>query len=176
MSATQTKAPTFDPQALYDEILFMPGNVDGFDKKGNPLDRRGKILPVRESVKYRLQNGAIFDAAGQPVEDPPENVRKQLETMRAEHPRPGITHAARMRKCPVPGCPFRTPREEFYRGHRLLHKEVSDEEWQRLEGGAGPARPTFSLGDFADPSEVMDRFTGGEGGTAPETESGQGEG
>ena len=97
MSAVQTKERTFDPLGLYDEILFMPGDVDGFDRKGNPLNVKGKVLAVRESVRYRLQNGEIFDAAGQLVEDPPKRVREQAEKMRAEHPRPGITHAARMR-------------------------------------------------------------------------------
>ena len=176
MSAVETKERTFDPLGLYDEILFMPGDVDGFDRKGNPLNAKGKILAVRESERYRLQNGSIFDAGGQLVEDPPKRVREQVEKMKADHPRFGITHAARMRKCPVPNCPFRTPREEFYRGHRRLHMEVSDEEWARLEGGAGPQRPMFSLGDSANPSEFMQQFTGGAGGTAPETESAQGEG
>ena len=176
MTAVQTNGRTFDPLGLYDEILFMPGDVDGFDRKGNPLNVKGKVLPVRASVKYRLQDGLVFDAAGVRVEKPPKQVRDQVEKMIAEHPRPGITHAARWRRCPVPGCTFRTPRDEFYRGHRQLHKEVGDEEWSRLEGGAGPKPVVFNLGDFANPTEVMQQFTEGGAGAQPRSESPQGEG
>lgn len=175
MSATQTTEPKLDWDQLYLIFNLMPGPIEGFDRQGNPLDKRGKVMPVRESQKFILQHGRVFDEAGALVEKPPRNVVQMVEEMREKHPQPGITHAGRVWRCPVPGCSFVRSKEEHYREHKRLHKEISTEQWARLEG-AKDIRQVVNLSDFQDPSEVMHHFTEGVAGTAPVRESPQGDG
>ncbi len=172
---TTTQTGRLDWNRLYVVFNLMPGNIEGFDRRGNPLDKRGKVMPMRESAKYILQDGRIFDEAGNLVEHPPAEVRKRLEEMRENHPSAGVTHEGVLRPCPVPGCGFRTTREEFYRDHKKLHKDVTAEQWAELERG-GRGRPVvLNLSDFANPTEVMDFVTGARQ-SPPQRESGQGEG
>jgi len=173
--AVAAEERTLDFGRLYVVFNVMPGNITGFDRKGNPLGKRDKTLPVRESERYILQDGMIFDEAGKPVKAPPPEVTKRVQEMRDQHPSAGVTHAGVVRPCPVPGCGFRTTREEYYREHKRLHRDITAEQWMQLEAGWGARPVTLNLSDFANPSEVMDLMTG-QGQAMSHRESGQGEG
>lgn len=166
-----------DEGRLYRVWNGLPVQPEGFNKAGDPMDAKGKIMPQRTSVKYFLQDGLIFDLAGELVEKPPKPVVEWAEKMKEEGAFPGITASGRVITCPASGCSFRTTVERFYLGHRLQHKDISDERWAELEGKAGVKRAPFSLSDFVDPKDGM-RAMGESllGVGAPMRESPQGEG
>lgn len=179
MTATQTAQVaerTVDWNRLYLMFNQMPGNIAGFDRRGNPMTAGGRAVPIRQTERFILQDGFIFDAAGKIAEKVPKAIRDQVEEMRGERPSPGITHEGKVRPCPVPGCTFRTTREEFYREHKRLHKDIGPQQWAQLEGRGGSAPLKLNLSDFANPQEMMEQFTEGAGASPPEHESPQGEG
>ena len=161
-----------DWNRLYRVFNALPVQPEGFDKRGDPLDARGKVMPQRESLKYFLQDGLLYDEAGHLLEKAPKHVLAIVDRMKAKHPFPGITHKGKVVQCPAPGCGFRTTVQEYYREHKHLHSEITGEQWRQLEGGVKPP-PVFNLGDFADPTEVMEGFVGA---APPQRESPQGEG
>lgn len=172
---TQTEEKRVDFRRLYRIINLIEGEIEGFDRAGNPINARGKVLAQRESVRYILQDGAIFDESGKPAERIPPRVKKMVDAMRDEHPFPGVTHAGRVIECPVPGCNYCTTVDSFYREHRRQHRDVTTEQWAALEGGKGQKQTVFTLSDFAEPKYLVDDLTEGAG-RARSQESPQGEG
>jgi len=169
--------PRLDEQRLYRAFNGLPVQPRGFNKQGDPIGQGGRILAQRESVKYFLQDGMLFDEAGAlvPADRVPKLVQKQVDEMKANAPFPGITEPGRVLKCPAPGCPFRTTVENFYREHKRLHQEISPEQWMELEGTAGQKSVPYSLSDFADPKSALERGMPEAGTLPPRRESPQGE-
>ncbi len=161
---------------LYLMFNQMPGNIAGFDRRGNPMTAGGRPVPIRQTERFILQDGFIFDAMGRIAEKVPKAIRDEIERMARERPSPGITHEGKVRPCPAPGCTFRTTREEFYREHKRMHKDIGPEQWAQLEGRGGNAPMRLNLSDFANPAEMMERFTEGAGASPPQQDSPQGEG
>jgi len=178
MTAVQTQSvkPTLDLGRLYRVFNALPVEPEGFNKAGDPLDAKGKVMPQRESQKFFLQDGEVFDEAGALVEKLPKHIREKVAAMVAAHPFPGITHPGRLLICPVPGCEFRTTVEGFNREHKRQHQDVTPEQWAELEGKAGRKPQAFGLGDFAEPDTMLEHFTAGPGQRPPTRESAQGEG
>ncbi|UCG88878.1 MAG: hypothetical protein JSW71_10215 [Gemmatimonadota bacterium] len=139
------------------------------DERGRAVDKKGKRVPTSARRTYYLQDGLVFDAKGNVIEDEkaiPKEVREWREEAKANRPTAGLTHPGSEISCPVPGCRYMTCSETNFVGHMHCH-EMDSAGRTEITRNAIAKRPRVNPGDFLDPRGVMAAQQGhaGPGGT-----------